>query len=267
MENRQAAQTPQTPIQPTTPPKNSSNKLMIIFVLLIIFAAIGVGGYFLGLKNKPTNNAAINQIVPTATATQEPSPSVSTPSPTLKSSYFEDTGVLNQKRYVSPKLGVSFLYLEKQDDQTVSVKEDGNIIYVYMNQNAANSPEGYKSGQWVEVFQKDKNTTLKDTIKQQFLANYSSNNCFPADEPAVLKNYPVSFEAAIISYPPSNDPNQPSWANADKCPGKYTASNGISYFLMDKNHPDKFVFFSIGQYMIGSGQKNTGWERTLQFLD
>ncbi|MDB5057684.1 MAG: hypothetical protein JWO59_1156, partial [Chloroflexi bacterium] len=40
---------------------------------------------------------------------------------------------------------------------------------------------------------------------------------------------------------------------------------GISYFLADSRHPDKYLFFSIGQYPIAAGS-GKAWQDTIQFL-
>ena len=40
----------------------------------------------------------------------------------------------------------------------------------------------------------------------------------------------------------------------------------IAYFLADTAHPDRFVFFSIGQYGIPAGNGHV-WQQTLRFLD
>lgn len=171
----------------------------------------------------------------------------------------------NLKTYTSKTLGITFTYLGKQDTTEITTKELGNKVCVtYDPQDNTCS-----KGQFVEVFNKEKTQTLADAIKKQFLSNYSEKDCFvktnltfSPNSNLAIKNY----EKAEIGFPASSDPNDPGWQNADKCPAVYTTTNGIAYFLMDKNHPDKFLFFSIGQYPITS-ENNKLWQETLTFLD
>jgi len=55
-------------------------------------------------------------------------------------------------------------------------------------------------------------------------------------------------------------------AKAKKCPQPYAAIGGIAYFLADTAHPDRFLFFSIGQYAIPVGKDRT-WQSSIVFLD
>uniref|UniRef100_A0A7C4R5K1 Uncharacterized protein n=1 Tax=candidate division CPR3 bacterium TaxID=2268181 RepID=A0A7C4R5K1_UNCC3 len=51
------------------------------------------------------------------------------------------------------------------------------------------------------------------------------------------------------------------------CPVGYSLANGARYFMMDKNHPDRFFFFSIGQYGImldpNDMQNSKLWQETV----
>ena len=171
----------------------------------------------------------------------------------------------NLKTYTSP-LGISFTYSPKQvsnSDWTITVKESGNKICVTYDVNDVNCLKG----QYVQVFQKSITDSLKNAIKKQFLTNYSLNDCFILSQnPYSGFSYPASYKTAIISFPKSSDPNASPWANADKCPSPYTATNGISYFLEDTAHPGKMLFFSIGQYSIESDD-NKSWEQTVKVLN
>src|SRR3989344_1064617 len=171
----------------------------------------------------------------------------------------------NLKTYTSP-LGISFTYSPKQvsnSDWTITVKESGNKICVTYDVNDVNCLKG----QYVQVFQKSITDSLKNAIKKQFLTNYSLNDCFILSQnPYSGFSYPASYKTAIISFPKSSDPNALPWANAEKCPPSYTATNGLAYFLEDILHPSKMLFFSIGQYSIESDD-NKSWEQTVKVLN
>lgn len=52
----------------------------------------------------------------------------------------------------------------------------------------------------------------------------------------------------------------------------YNRSAGIVYFMMDTNHPDKFVFFSVGQdNFLGKPTTENGltttWNQTIRFTN
>jgi len=162
------------------------------------------------------------------------------------------------KTYTSP-LGISFGYLQNQGAQTISVKESGNKICLTSDAQ----DNSCLKGQYVEVFQKSANDSLDEAIKKQFLTNYSEKDCFVSrDYPYTNLNYPNSYEMAIISFPKNSDSSVPWWKNADKCPAPYTTGGGVAYFLQDKDHPNKLLFFKIGQYGIMS-ENNLVWNQTV----
>jgi len=63
--------------------------------------------------------------------------------------------------------------------------------------------------------------------------------------------------------PPAKD--EALIAKAQKCPQPYAAIGGMAYFLADTAHPDRFLFFSIGQYVIPLGTDRT-WQSSIVFL-
>lgn len=171
--------------------------------------------------------------------------------------------------FKSDNLGISFQYNDDQDNNgaaDTSATESGTKAYVYYTAG------GQESGQWVEKFTKDPSDSLTVAIQKQFLKNYSSKDCYPLTLQDYYKSFdvaepalPTGISEAVIAYPPATDPNAPFWQNADKCPQVYSATNGISYFYMDQAHPDRYYFFSIGQYAIFSDTsgKQT-WQNTFQ---
>ena len=142
------------------------------------------------------------------------------------------------------------------------MKENGNKVYVYPP-----SFKSYTEGQWVEVFPKGKDESLADAIKRVILPTNSPTDCLVTSNPPNLQSkYPQNYKTAVIGVP--SDPNDdlstlgPKW---EKCHEPYVTENGISYFLEDTNHPDRFVYFSIGQYPISSGRPNQVWQDTISF--
>lgn len=172
------------------------------------------------------------------------------------------------KTFSSETLGVTFQYSASPD---IAVKEDGKKVYVYYSQS---QPE---SGQWLEVWDKPANQTLAQAMTERFLAGYKTEDCWATSSDYAL-DHGDNFEAVTITFPPTDNGIDPYWLLSEKCPATYTSTNGISYFLMDKNHPDKYFYLSIGQYAIPStdislpgGQEYsldqwTPWQYTIEIL-
>lgn len=258
------ANTEETRQQPST---QKGKPLILLTGIILSVAAITIG-YMLLFPKHPADRQIKPELPPTVSASPTslptqiilPSTAVSTVLPSKSPESLQ---------FVSQKLGIGFSYasaLPEQPDSIIKTLEEGDKVYVY----AASITKNPQDGQWVEVFQKDPNLTLADAIKKQFLANYSSADCFVSLQsryPDSVK-LPDNYEVAEISYPAPSDTTAPGWANADKCPQMYTTTNGISYFAMDKNHPDKYAYFSIGQYGIPSGttNKQSMWQDTFRFI-
>ena len=171
--------------------------------------------------------------------------------------------------FSSDKLGVSFSYMPDQDGDgqpDTAAKEVNDKIYLYYTASPV------EQGQWVQVFTKDPSQTLETAIQDKFLKNYSAKDCYVQDfnqfftaNGAPAQPQADNIAKAIIVYPLPTDDSQPFWQNASKCPVDYSLSNGQSYFLMDKNHPDKYLFFSIGQYgIVANLEKQQAWQDTFQ---
>jgi len=264
---------PATPLSPTSsdkstpsePPivnpvsKKPKNKLVPLLVFLLL-AALTIAGYF-GWQNLQLQQQIKNQIVPTPQVNnQPPSP---TPTTIDEKPYTENTNITNQKNYINPQLGISFLYLSVDpldNTATFNTKEVNNKVYLYHQ----NSP--YETGQYIEIFQKDPNLNLEEAIQNNFLTNYSKDKCYI--ENINSTSYPSAYSVASIRYvhEDTSIALQDS-INPKDCPQTYTPIGGSAFFLMDKNQPDKFVFFSIGQYGIFANEDNTMWETTIKFLD
>ncbi len=165
--------------------------------------------------------------------------------------------------YTSQVLGISFMYLPHQGGETVGTFESGDKVYVF----AGNTPP--TQGQWVQVFQKAANDSLEDAIKKTLMKNYSPQDCLvvKTSNPVGGQTNPPSYVFAKIDVPHlANEPLPTLTAKAQKCPQPYTAFGGIAYFMQDTNHPDRFLFFSIGQYAILSAN-NQPWQNSIKLLD
>lgn len=161
--------------------------------------------------------------------------------------------------YSSQALGIEFDYYSTESAKIV---EEGNIIYVYPREwDSAD----YKEGQWVEVFQKDRNTAFEIAIKGQTQGGYDACMINAYTELWPNYNYPSSY-TAYATYEQSGSMINPS--TSDKCNEEYqTFLNGNAYFLADSNHPDKFLYLSIGQYLLHADSERTiGWQDTIRFV-
>ncbi|MCL5438771.1 MAG: hypothetical protein M1268_02150 [Patescibacteria group bacterium] len=231
-------------------------QLFIFIGLAVLLIIILIVGFYLG-SNYGKNNQKSAQPTPvtkvsptiqvTLTSTQI-TPTVSLP----------ESSNPNVKRFISDILGISFTYLENQDNGKILAKEVGNKVYVY----PSNLPE--TTGQYVEVMSKDKNNTLEQALRKSILKGYSQANCLL--KPVNLNNGNPDYVTIEIVVPiTDNDDLSTIDEKAKKCPPKYTATNGQAYFLEDKNHPDRMLFFSIGQYAIMSEGGKT-WQETIKIF-
>jgi hypothetical protein len=218
----------------------------IVFVLVLL-----VAGYFLlpyvKMKKSDNNN---NQNQNTDNSNQQ-----------------SNSGTI--KTFSSDTYGAKFDYNTDQDGDgkaDTDAKEAADKVYVYYTATPM------EQGQWVQKFPKDPKASLVDAVKKQFLTNISEKDCFAKDLVEFYNQYgapvppaPDNVTRAVIAYPFPTDETQPFDQNAGKCPTPYSLSNGLSYFWMDKNHPDNFYFFSIGQYaIIADKDGKTAWQDTFQ---
>lgn len=240
--------------------ENNRNNTFLTVIMTLFFVALagGVGYLFYQnqqLKNQAYHTSPSDNVSPVLE--KDPSPTVE---PTIPAaSYTEETNVPNQKKYTSPRLGISFLYLSPSGGSNWGIKEIGNKIYVY------DFNFDYDSGQYLELFTKDSGQTLKQAIVQTFLEGYSSDDCLATSSPASGK-YPATYIEGNIIVPGEFTDMEEMSQKWQLCPQTYTRTNGISYFITDEDHPESFVFFSIGQYAISAGPDLT-WQDTITFLD
>jgi hypothetical protein len=165
--------------------------------------------------------------------------------------------------FTSQTLGIRFDYPAALDGRRVGVKATGDKVYVYIE------PIQPEAGQWVQVYRKPPAQSLEDAIRQQVLKGVSAQDCqvVSSDDPVAGQVNPPTFRFARIDVPrtPGED-YEALIAKAQKCPQPYAAIGGMAYFLADTAHPDRFLFFSIGQYVIPLGKDRT-WQSSIGFLD
>jgi hypothetical protein len=214
--------------------KGFSSIALLVFAIIIL----GIGA---SIFHQSKNQTESNKI-----------PATSTPFSTI----LENTTIQNDNNYKSEKLGVSFKY-----PTGFGVKEAGNRIYVFGEKS---KPE---DGQYVEVFAKDKEKDLKQTIEQQLLVGKPNYCHVKIENNQTLKS--LGYITAIIEYPvnPGEDLETLDKKTIE-CGKDYSMTNGRRYFAYDPQHPSQFGFVSIGQYSIGFGKPpySTTWEETIKFL-
>lgn len=192
----------------------------------------------------------------------EPTPSP-TPSPQvrdLEAIFGMDSKVSGTELVYVPHLGIGFTWLfdpELHAGFEHPIRIEGNTVRMF--------------GQSVEVFSKDSAQTLSEAIEEQFLVDYDPANCFVEDS-LFGEDETGQYVFAQIAYPPPSDPNEPIWANQEQCPVSYSRTNGVAYFMMNTEVPDRFVYFSIGQEAVASDGtpkeiRNTNWHGSLQILE
>jgi hypothetical protein len=148
------------------------------------------------------------------------------------------------KIYRNEEFGVEFSY---EKDCEIKIEEDKVIVC---------------GDQYVEIFNKDENKDLKESIEEDFLKDYSSKECFYKK----LKESTDNTEYGIISFPIDNNSEIPWWDNNKNCPQEYSETNGIRYFIEDADYTNRYAFFDIGQYAI-MGSEDKTWQQTFKFID
>ncbi len=223
---------------------NVRGNTLLSTVLTVVAAVViaGVVGFWLVHKTK----------APTGTVTNFNQPTDSNTNASSKN----DVQV-----YESPRLGIRFKYAAQDNGQRVLVKETGDTIYVYTQGTV---PE---QGQFVRVWTKDLNESLQQAVKTRFLKGYSEQRCFVTSWVDNVGTKPSTGVTAVVSFPIGpTDSTTPWWDNGKHCPQNYTVSNGLAYFWTDDERSERFVYFSIGQYVISGETPDTSWHTTFEFI-
>lgn len=174
----------------------------------------------------------------------------------------EEEGLGVNKSVFDDNLGIKVSYYSNPENQTRS-KIDGNRIYFYIDRPM--SVSDYKSGQYLEKFSKEINTTLQEAIENDFLQNINNDQCFVE----IIEDN-NEYQKAIINYPDNPCPNGEPFFACNNCPENYSKTNGISYFMYYKDHPETYFYFSIGQYSLIMENSETSsdleWFNNIEFI-
>jgi hypothetical protein len=174
----------------------------------------------------------------------------------------EDKPTPVKKTFISKTLGLTFTYNAKPAVQAnIVATEVGNKVYVH------DKDEAPEQGQSVEVFDKDPSVSLANAITERFLKGIPSSEC-----KVEVAEYKLPLDAQVsasITYPDPNPDNDiPDFAEPNRCTN-YSRTNGIQYFFMNTNYPDRYYFLRIGQYSMtdmGTGT-NDNWSSSIQIID
>jgi len=215
-----------------------NNKKAWLSLLLVII--VGLAGYFF-FRQPPQTREAINSS-----------------SPSLEQAFDLVNKEAGTKLYYSPSLGLGFTY-RPDAELNPAISESAGKISV--------------DDQSVEVFVKDPASSLEQAIAERFLVGYDPTDCFVQEyRPAPGELLPAGYQAAVISFPPPADSNEPWWQNSVNCPAGYSQTNSRQYFLMNPEVPDKFIFLSLGQAPAvfdgaSDSQARRNWSDSLRILD
>jgi hypothetical protein len=219
-------------------------------------------------QTQPSPSPALTQESPEASASVEPMLAMS-----LKSSgssgqttelKTDEEGTVYQ--YTSSNLGLTLNYVSPKQG-AMHVLEQNNALCVTYDINDYDCVKG----QSVEVFNKEEKATLQVAVAEQLLQDIPKTECYVELLRGGKYSKPKStFTFAQIAFPNKATSDDPfSLSTAKNCPEKYraTGGRGVRYFSMDKKHPQKFFFFNLGEYAIGSGQKDQTWDETVKFIE
>lgn len=250
-----------------------SNPFKAIVVLLVLVVIVGLVALLRMKKQGPALvESEVSEARETASAVPVVSPRVSMV-PENSVPVF-DPDLKNKKpgtkSYYSEKLGVGFTYSPYPEgattvNQSILVTEKGNKIFVHA---VDQKPE---DGQWLEVFTTNA-PSLTAAIQEKLLKGINPKDCFSkvysgegANGFGPATKLPGNVFAGI-SYPAPSDPTAPFWDNSKKCTS-YSETNGLQYFQMSEKVPTKFIFLSIGQYVItDDGTANSSWANSVTIV-
>lgn len=172
--------------------------------------------------------------------------------------------------HVSKNLGVSFDYfLDNEVKNPIKVKELADKVYLYIN-SSKTEPDDPTKGKYVQVLSKNPSTDLATTVEEAFLKNYAQGDCKVVTE-GLSRHYSVfNPDYDYVQIKVANVNSADSFAQAEekanRCPIEYLDYRGVSYFVMDRNHTDKYAFVKLGQDNFSSYPGVT-WDMTISFND
>lgn len=244
------------------------NKFVIISLFFLIIAAyVAVSGLFSRSANpaknspSPTPTVVEEQIMCTLDAKICPDgSSVGRVPPSCEFAPCPESGTPaasgEAQLFQSEDLGISFNYMQVQNDEEVIVAQDKSTVHIFPRRL------GIQGGQSVEVFKKSPADTLQQAIQKTLLANKNPADCVVLPY-RLDPTYPQTYQAAEIGYPIEVPDIVVQEEMAQKCGAGYAKTNGIRYFLYNPATPDRFVFFTIGQYPILAAE-TIPWQNTLR---
>lgn len=168
------------------------------------------------------------------------------------------------KVFASKNLGIKFTYTPDLlnagiTPEKIKVREVGNKVYLFWGPDKNMTLNPF-SAQTIEMFKKDPKTSLEDAIKQKFFTDKSPKDCVvkisdiyspDINNPRPELNWPdVAFGDVLIPGVESMD--DPRMEEQESCAPGHGVTNGVRFFFMNKNVPDKFYFVSFGQESISS---------------
>lgn len=263
-----------TPQQNPDSPNTQQNILIIILLVILVLIVSSVAGYAFYQNNQlkkqitqlqtQTNQEASPLNQPSSSPESNlPTNSETTPSLKPKESYIEDTSITGQKRYVSPRLGISFLFMKEFDygdwKQVFTVTETENRIYIHTEDSNKNT------GKYVEFFEKEPQKSLEQTLKDKFEI---TDKCKIEINPDNF-NFPKTYTRAWIKYQGERTTSLGETIKTAKehCPSPYTSINGIAYFITSSEQPEKMAFLSVGQDCLNADNNNNlCWHETVRFI-
>lgn len=137
--------------------------------------------------------------------------------------------------YYSQRLGVGFTYAPTTEVPT----EHGSVIDF--------------GGKKLTVYTIAPTADIRQAVHEHFLRGISEADCFV--EVTTVDPNDGAYQSASIKFPDTAaDVDKPWWESdaALKCPAQYRETNGLRFFLMNKNVPDKILFLDLGQDSITS---------------
>ncbi len=175
------------------------------------------------------------------------------------------------KIYNSDNLGVSFTYYDNtkiSPSDALKIVEKNNKIFIA----DAKSTDVTRGSKYIEIFQKDPNLSLNDTIKQKIIKQENLDKCeiVKYDNRAAILNPTYEFLYVQVINADKMSADEVIQKNASCSHGVFFAS-GMGYFVMDKGHPNKFAYIYIGQspfafpFNNGDNGNNIDWDSTISF--
>ncbi|HEX7042041.1 MAG TPA: hypothetical protein VF189_02235 [Patescibacteria group bacterium] len=197
---------------------------------------------------------------------------------------------LNNKLYISNKLGISFYYApfipipgSVENGEYNFVREIGNKIYLYSSYDPDKFNKPFKGTdqeflndksigyKYLEVFYKNPQESLSDAIKEKIFNNNLPNQCYIKTNTIDTEvREDMSYERAeILEYETPTTMKYTYQQNRDyilSCTSYAGNYIGESYFMINPQHPDRFLYISLGQDNVASGYKGYTWDGTIKIF-